>query len=726
VKLDVERVCRVLLWIGCVWFAFTAFWGVADLPTAGHLGAGSAVQTMAAEASLRWHTFYPLWDWYRTVDPGIGAAYTHHPFGVHWMSAVFVAVIGHHDIVCNLPAAMMSATMPPMLYRIGKRAWGPVAGTATALAFVILPITVGFSIFHNVEVITMFGTLLFYFGAVEYPATGLKRHLVACTVGVLIATSGDWPGYLLVAPVLGWAFLRAHMVPSWMVPRINKGRDANWWAWSVVAALFTFMLWMGFYYHADRIAEWLAQGKSRGGSADVPLKTVLETRKNWIDFSFTPLAIAIGKLAVYLAVVRLIVRRRDEEILSLAALFGAVVQYVIFKRGADIHIFWPHYFGIYYALVVGQLVATASWLATAIASRVAPTRARLAGYVAAGVMAIPCIVMIAPDGVRSLSVWRRTGGKYDDKGALWSSDVEFLFVLEKLGRPLVHPDRGEGIGRAGPWGWEQDWALGGLAEDVPEPSPRDPMWIARARELGPERIRKLSAAHHVRIYGQDGVVVVMRGDPQGPLDAYSLSPHEPNVFQWMFTNNTEPVRTIPTAPDPFMTWEWRVHYDQPASPPTTEPQNLEEIRIAHNVAVAAERMDEAERLRQKIVDAIDRQANAYFADGSEMIGVQVTNGVDPQVHVYIKAGGPTSGDSIFQIRSTIVAKNPLSLIPINAVDCDHAEAPALSTRLWKKGFIYEIHASLHHRIGREKYVGMWIGGPRRTSGPPNIDLVEVP
>ena len=720
----VERVCRVLLVIGCAWFAFTAFWGVADMPTAGHLGAGSAVSTMMAEASLQWHTFYPLWDWYRVVDPGPAAAYTHHPFGVHWVSAVFAKVLGHRDITCNLPAAIMSSFMPPMLYRIGKRAWGVVAGTATALGLVVIPITVGFSIFHNVEVMTMFGALLFYLGHVEYQATGRRRWALASVLGVLVTTSGDWPGYLLVAPVLAWAFLRAFTLPSWMTPAFNRSRYHVWWAWSVAVALATFALWMGFYQHIDRVGEWLSQGRSRGGGSDVPLATVLETRKNWIDFSFTPLAIAIGKLAAWVAIVRLIVRRVDEEVLSLAALAGAIVQYVVFRRGADIHIFWPQYFGIYYALAVGQLVVTAQWLGDFVGRKLAPLRARAIAATMAFVTMAPCIFVVAPDGVRSLWVWRRTGGKYDDKGALWASDADYLFVVKKLIRPYVH--HGESIGRfGGGWGWEQDWALEGLNEEAGDPSPRHQFWIARARELGADHLKKLVAKYHVRIYGDEGVVLVKNGEPYGPLDAYSLHEHEPNLIQWMFTNNVEPVRTIDDKPDPFETWEWRTHLDQPATAPTATPTTLEELRIEHNVRVAEGNATEAERLRERIVDQLDRN-EAHFDDGSEMLGVRVTKGVKPMIEVYFEAGGPTPGETTFAIRADIVKKNPLSLIPVDPVECDRAEPPALSTKLWKKGFIYRFEAALNHRIGRELYWGTWSGGPRRKNGLPKIDLVELP
>jgi hypothetical protein len=85
------------------------------------------------------------------------------------------------------------------------------------------------------------------------------------------------------------------------------------------------------------------------------LSAALAARRGWIDFSFTPLAIAIGKIAFPLCVLRLLTLRQDEETYALGFLFGGVVQYVTFKRGAYVHIFWPHYFAAYFALALAEL-----------------------------------------------------------------------------------------------------------------------------------------------------------------------------------------------------------------------------------------------------------------------------------------------------------------------------------------------------------------------------------
>src|SRR6202035_832107 len=124
-------------------------------------------------------------------------------------------------------------------------------------------------------------------------------------------------------------------------------------------------------------------------------------------------AIVLGKIAAPLCLVRLLVLRRDEETYALGILFGAVVQYVAFRKGADVHIYWPHYFAAYFALALAELAGTlgvgGAWVVRRFRA-VGLTRAQLAGVVGLVLGLLPVAAMI-PDAVRSLAVWRRTGGR---------------------------------------------------------------------------------------------------------------------------------------------------------------------------------------------------------------------------------------------------------------------------------------------------------------------------
>jgi len=720
-----ERVGDVLGAIASVWFAFTAWWGEFQLPAGGHIGAGAAATTMLAEASLKWHTIYPLFDWYAVKNPYPVSAYCHHPFGQYWLSALALTIFGHRSFVPDLPAAVMSTLTVPLLYATCKRAWGPLAAAAGALGFAFVPIAVGFSDFHNLEVMVMFGVVLFLYGQMRFLGRGRRRDLLISVVGALFACSGDWVGYLVMAPLLAFAFARAWVLPRWLTPKLDMGRYAKWWAWSVCVAVGTLVLWVALFKRADKLDDWMNSADSRSGAAGVPLSAVLEARRTWIDFSFTPFVIALGKLGAFVALARAAWRRVDEEVFSLAVLFGATVQYVAFKRGADVHIFWPHYFALFYGFALAQIVATLIAFAKWLGARVSPTRARELAFSAAVLFAIVPAALVAPDAVRALKIWRETGGKYNDNGTLLRSHADMLVVVDALLRPKLRHGESVGYHSGANWGWEHAWALDGPSAPAEAPSNAHPFWVARASGLGADHLRDVAKKFHLRIYGD--TVLVVRGEPNAPLDAYSLDEHEPNLFQWMFVNNVEPVRRVSDVPDPFATWEWRYHLgEEPAAMPQREPSTLEEIRIAHNMALARGDAAAAERWLEKIRSEIVRDPETSYDGGSELMGVRVTHGVKPTLEIWFQAGGPTTADTTFVVRSSIVKKNPLSWMPVDPVQRDMAWPPPLSTKLWKKGFVYKFEAVLNHRIGLERYFGHWRGGPARRRGIGDVDLVYVP
>jgi hypothetical protein len=83
-------------------------------------------------------------------------------------------------------------------------------------------------------------------------------------------------------------------------------------------------------------------------------------------------------------------------------------------------------------------------------------------------------------------------------------------------------------------------------------------------------------------------------------------------------------------------------------------------------------------------------------------------------------GDRNPGEASFEVRSTMEARNPLSLIPPDPTDRDMAFPPRLPTKLWRPGFLYATDAVLDHRIGRERYGGYW----RSRDGSPAPQRVD--
>jgi 4-amino-4-deoxy-L-arabinose transferase-like glycosyltransferase len=734
----VDRLAWIVVVVATAWLGFTALWGMGAIPGGGHTGAGNAGTFMAAEQMVRWHSLYPGRSWYTGIRPEGAALMCHHPYGQYYVPAILFLLFGHHDALIHLPAVLLSTAIPPLLYAITKERWGAPIGAVAAAGYVVVPIAVGFSSYWNLETICIFGSLLFFWGHSRHLATGRGRYLAASLAGLCVVVSGDWVGYLLVAPTMAWAFLRAFVFPARLTPRFRPGPYARWWAFGVVIMAASLLWWIGLFAHAEQIPQWLGAEDSRGGGGLGTLREALQSRKAWIDFSFTPLAIVLGKIAAPLCVIRLLVVRRDEETYALGILFGAVVQYVAFRKGADVHIYWPHYFAAYFALALAQLAGTLGVAVAWIVRRIRPTgmtRVQLAGALGLAIGLLPVVAM-THDALRSLGVWRRTGGRYDEHGSLMRSHVDLLFVMQEVILPKTRRGMSIDAHKTVQWGWEFQWksqAVGNAA-DAPAVGATDvgshPFWIARASGLTGDEQRKIAASAHVRIYG-DAWVVDQR-EPAAPVDAYSLNEREPNALEWLFYGGTEPMRSIGEDPDPWLTWEWRTHLGQPAVLPTGTPRTPDEMRIAHNLAVATGDQAGAARWLQAIEEPLDRTPATSFTSGLRLLGVRVTGGVQPRVESWFEAGGDAPlGDASFDVRSTVEARDPWSLIPPDPTDREMAYPPRIPTKLWRPGFVYMTDAVLNHRIGKERYWGHWrsrggSGAPSRVDGQPQTTLVTLP
>lgn len=730
-----DRVARAVAVVASAWFGFTAVWGMFGIPGGGHLGAGSMASIMASEHVVRWKIPYATWDWYTATAPDKSTYACHHPYGLFYLPAPLLWLFGHHDFVGNIPAVLINASIPPLLYGIARERWGPRIGAVAAASYVVVPLAVGYSNFWGLETLCIFGVLLFFWGHSRHMTTRKGRYLAASLIGAAIACSGDWIGYFIVGLLLGWSLLRAFVLPARLTPRLRFEPYARWWALSVSIAVATLLLWVGLFYKADKIADWLGSGAMRSGGGDLPLKLVLESRKNWIDFSFTPLAILVGKIAAPVCLLRVLITRRDEDTYAPALLAGAVVQYVAFKQGADIHIFWPLYFAPYFSLGLAQLVHTVAWVVGAIARRFRRFAASRALAVVAWtelVLGLAPVLAMAHDGVLSLWVWRRTGGRYDDRGALIRSDVEELEVIKQVVMPRKAPGTSIDIHQG--WYWHFDWQFQGKPNTAGMPVAGStsvathPFWIARASGLSSEEQRKIAHDVHVRVYGD--VWLVDQREPPAPLDAYSMNEREPNPFEWLLYGGTERMRTAGTDPNPWLTWEWRTHLGQDAPAPTGAPATLDQMRIAHNVAVSRGDAQGAETWRARIDAQIDRTIQSAFEPGLQLLGVRLTGGVEPRVESWFRVTAAPTADATFAVRSTIEKRAALSLIPVDATDREMAFPPSLPTALWKPGYIYETEAVLNHRIGRERYLGRWIGYgrwvPQRVDGAPETSLAVLP
>jgi hypothetical protein len=165
-----------------------------------------------------------------------------------------------------------------------------------------------------------------------------------------------------------------------------------------------------------------------------------------------------------------------------------------------------------------------------------------------------------------------------------------------------------------------------------------------------------------------------------------------------------------------LTWEWRTHFGQPASLPTGPPHTLDEIRIAHNVAVERHDAAAAAKWRESIEATLDRTAQTRFEPGVNLLGVRRVGGVQPRLEVWFECTAPLHKDASFNVAAKVEARGRFTLIPPNGNTREMAWPAPLPTDLWRPGYFYKTEIVLNHLIGIERYEGYW--SSRDGSSPP--------
>jgi hypothetical protein len=720
----VERVCTFLVVASTAWFALALIWGVFGPIGGGHWAIFGSRGIMA-DNMVTWRIPGAVREY--TFDrPAPQEYYVHHPWGTYWVGGAFMELLGRHPYVVRLQPILMSVACPPLLYRIGSVLYGKVPGALAALAYVVCPITLAFGNFPGFEVPLVFGCLLTTWGYLRFQERWQRRWMFVSLAGVAWSVNCDWESCIFLGAVLGVLIFTGLFAPRWF-SRVDARRFGQWWSLTFVIMVMTVLAYVAYVKHIGNVDEFLNQEAKREKGNDASLGAVLASRRYWIDVTFTPLAIAIGKIALPLFVFRLVVLRKHLEVFPLAILLMATIEYVHFKNGADVHIFWSLPFAPYWALSLAVVGRTALDLARFAVARLDAfdIHAHVKDEsVALGVLAVIGLlaILILPDGVRGLAQARATGGRFNDRGRRIFQDVDKAAACAWMTERMEGPTRVQ-IHGSMHTAWEVDWALRrpiATTDAIPGRPYKVPdrYVIVDLAFVKPSDQLKLFADYHVVAVGQ--FAMADRAAPPGPAEGYVFDTREPTAFEWYFVDGVDPVRTV--RPDPWSTWELRETFGQQPNPaPEGPPQTLEEIRVAHNVALAAGDPARAADLQKQLVGQLEA-TTAKFTDGTLLLGQRFTRGVAPVLDLYFEASGPAAADDIqFDIKSVIERAPVVSLVgpddKVKAVGMPLVTPP----RLWKAGFIYADHTEIRHRPGREVYTGFFIGGsdqnrPRPVDG----------
>src|SRR6185437_1110874 len=204
--------------------------------------------------------------------------------------------------------------------------------------------------------------------------------------------------------------------------------------------------------------------------------------------------------------------------------------------------------------------------------------------------------------------------------------------------------------------WAVDWSMRRPTEGteaIPDrPSKgQDRYLLADMAFLKAADQQKLAAQFQLTTLGQ--FILVDRGVPPGPAEAFSFDEREPTALEWYLVDGTEPVRSV--RADPWATWEVRDEFGQTPNPlPDASPATAAEIRIAYNAAVEAGDPARAEALQARLLAKLDTHSSVKFTDGTVILGERLKHGAAPVLELYFLAAGPSPvPDRQFDIQSVV-------------------------------------------------------------------------
>lgn len=726
-----ERLAFGLMVASTVWCALAVAWNIGATVGAGH-DALVASRGMMAENFWNWGILGPVRQ-YVLEKPAPDAYYTHHPFATYWLAGLFFKVFGRHAFVPRLGPVLMSIATPPLLFAIGRRLWGPVPGALAAAGYVVLPMSLAFGNLAGFEVPTAFACVLTIWGYLRFTEHWQKRWMLVSLVGVAWGVNVDWNYILFLGAALGLLTLCVVFLPQRWYGRGTVVRPYVQWA-LLAAAIATacVVAWVWYFHQIGALEGLLQSDAKRSRGEEAALGGVLASRRYWVDVTFTPLAVTLGKIALPILLVRIVFLRRVNEVLILAVWFMALVTYVKFKNGADVHIYWPFAFTVYFAFALGLLGQVAIGLVLWIVRwRKREDKDALVPLVVLGAMTLVPL-LILPDGIDGLHYGHATGGRFNEKGSRDFRDVDKAVALQFFGASmqentiaLIH----DGMRST----WALDWALHHPLKATPGLPPGDApaterYYLADLGFLHGAEQRKLVDSMRVTVV--DHFLVADRQATPAPAEASVFDIRQPNFLEWYWAYGTEPVRTI--RPDAWATWEFRDAWGQAPNPlPNGAPQTPEQMRIAHNIAVSRGDGATAKTLETQLISQLDVRPATAFTDGTRLLGQHYEGGVLPTLHLYFQCTAPTTDDFEFAIASEVEHRRTGSLVPGDDKIKQLGAPFPLPPSLWKAGYIYAEHAPIHHRPGRESFAGRFepmgkeFHAPRTPSGANEVPLITL-
>ena len=723
-----ERIVKAIVLASTAFMLCVGLWEIATPVAAGHFAVNGS-RGIIADNMLAWKIITPVRSYINNAPHGTDV-YAHHPWGSFWLVTCFRWLFGRHDYVPRLYPVLMNTLLPAMLYGLGRAIWGAVPGALCALGWVVLPITLAFAQFPGFEVPVVFGCVWISWATVRYRQTGSRRWGILAALGYFFIPHTDWTAALYGAGVLGLALLMLAFAPAKTFKGSGLRNALRYWILGAAGIGMGLVFYLHQFQELGQMNEWLHSAEFRATGNATPVENVLQARQYWLEVMFTKVGLGIMGLGAALMALQLVLRRRFEDCLPLMMLAVWTLHYVHFKNGADIHIFWPQPHAAHFALSLGAIAASLLALARYVAPRL--KQPKLPSYATFAVLGlgVGTALLMVPDAIRGLNYARNSGGRFNEHGRLIHQDLDKTAAL-RFFAPKVPEHMRLGMDSSMTPNWAQEFALNRPIVEVQ--LQRIGRGGERFRTLdsrfaATEVLPRVAAESPVNIVGPFWLI-----DTQGapaPVSAYRFVEREPNWREWLFVQAHDPMLSI--EPDPLSTWEWRAHLEQTPNPlPLLDPKSPEQLRIAHNVAVAVGDPTAADKYRAALGHGFEHTFDDSLLNGIRLLGSRLVPGVLPKLELYFLAAGPVPGSQTFDIWSLSKGSASFSWVRPDEIPRSQSLRFVLPPALWKAGMVYVCVSEIRKRPGPEHFEGAWassaqLGGTHRDPSSPVINLLDLP
>ncbi len=719
-----EDIAQAAAICACLFFAAVSFWEILGPLQGGHY-ASAAGYAIAGENMAKWHKF-AVEVGYDFAAPTPDKYYCHHPYGVAVLDAIAYAVFGHHWYTIRLPAIFCSVLTPPLIYRFGRVAWGVVPAAVATIAFVFVPIDLAFCNFGNLEVPTIFFGALFSWATARLWQAWKPRYVTLASIGALGACQADWVGIVLVGCVVGFAFLRAYVMPRRWYGRLEERAHARWFGYATAAAMGTFAMYVVLFAKADKLGDFISGYHTRSaGSEDTWAAIFTQRRKMWFNWMVTPLGLGTVVAGLPFSAFRL--TRRPVEIIPIAWTFAATFQYLVFKQGADVHIFWPHYFGPAAALAAGVVTASFMGIRRRLLARLSD---RVRPFVSDASKAMIAVLLVAPLALLArmslpqLVQSRITGGRFDDGGRYIATDADVAQFTAWAVSDVPLENTGVLVQNGFDHTYNTMYGAhrpsdkhGGNVSGASTTDP-DRILILDARVMSPGELSAIATHFSTEAVGP--YWRVDRSHAGSSVVAMRYRETQPNLLEWLFVSGTDLVRRIGPEDDQFASWEWNNALGIDTVSPSAAPGTFDELRVAHNVALARNDTGRAGDLWKRVMGKVKNPERIDFTGDLHILAIDVDRGAATVVTLLWEAGASYKPvDTYFQVKCNVTAPPKLWKGPTDYFEKDMAPVPPIHPSMYKPGFLYVQRFVALHRIGTEECKGSFptaelhpVAGPR--------------